>query len=624
MSIDTNPASSKLCNNEQFYDTERIRIPGFEGAIVAPPSKCAHCTTTILLHHGIAGLELDWGQLSVNDDWSPRKTLAMRCWNCSSDTCMSCGKKTNECRFPLQCAARGQFSGIFHIFSLLDRNTEESQTKQSQFIWGSFCDLAVRTLAKFLSTPLSRKAAALLVLLLRTGTLLRHIDDFLHTSGLSNDQDPCGYLDGIFGLLSSLIKNPLGFHTIFGVQFRSVNSRGTLTMFQLIMAYYRKARLICHLQGTTNDSPGPLKMLIRIGEELLQIRLRQFQTNPWETCVGMNYVSILTVDHLTTHWWYRHTSLITKTEPVDKPERMKRLQFELLRATCGIGQGMFLKVSPSYPQFMKALIIGLLGTPYEGGVFTFDVYIPPDYPKSAPRFKFIRPAAVKDDFDYMSFHPSIGLAEKGATSFTDKEFPPIIASSVMLASINTLAESAGQDNKQKWDPRRGRIASALLDIRNKIFSDRTPWARDPSFNPHPSRIQNARGDYNKFIQCKTVQQAMIPWIRSFFDYELYYANPWRDLLRAYFGYNSAKVLKALQSWQEDGNEHLSSFRGMQTAKELKFISLAKAEKVEATDLAAELRGLLNTHVTEWVNMETLAEKPFFFPEPARARRERKK
>jgi baculoviral IAP repeat-containing protein 6 len=45
---------------------------------------------------------------------------------------------------------------------------------------------------------------------------------------------------------------------------------------------------------------------------------------------------------------------------------------------------VFLRFDPDAPQYMRALIAGVDGTPYSSALFSFDIYCPPDYPNVPP------------------------------------------------------------------------------------------------------------------------------------------------------------------------------------------------------------------------------------------------
>ncbi|GLJ19624.1 hypothetical protein SUGI_0355200 [Cryptomeria japonica] len=47
------------------------------------------------------------------------------------------------------------------------------------------------------------------------------------------------------------------------------------------------------------------------------------------------------------------------------------------------------RVDPVRMDLLKALIVGPKGTPYQNGIFIFDIYLPPDYPQLPPKVTFV-------------------------------------------------------------------------------------------------------------------------------------------------------------------------------------------------------------------------------------------
>ena len=76
-----------------------------------------------------------------------------------------------------------------------------------------------------------------------------------------------------------------------------------------------------------------------------------------------------------------------------KAQLLKRLQNEFKKMEeelpCEIDNSIFVMVQESNPQLIKALIMGSRGTPYEHGLFEYDIFVPDDYPLSSPKCNLI-------------------------------------------------------------------------------------------------------------------------------------------------------------------------------------------------------------------------------------------
>jgi hypothetical protein len=68
--------------------------------------------------------------------------------------------------------------------------------------------------------------------------------------------------------------------------------------------------------------------------------------------------------------------------------RMKSLSIQLSNLTTSVPPGVFVRYCSSRLDVMKILIIGPKGTPYENGLFEFDMFCPPSFPNVPPKMKF--------------------------------------------------------------------------------------------------------------------------------------------------------------------------------------------------------------------------------------------
>lgn len=71
-----------------------------------------------------------------------------------------------------------------------------------------------------------------------------------------------------------------------------------------------------------------------------------------------------------------------------RPGRARRLVTELTNLKTGLPPGIFVRYAESRPDVQKAVIIGPTSTPYENGIFEFDVFCGPDFPNKPPQVQF--------------------------------------------------------------------------------------------------------------------------------------------------------------------------------------------------------------------------------------------
>jgi hypothetical protein len=77
-----------------------------------------------------------------------------------------------------------------------------------------------------------------------------------------------------------------------------------------------------------------------------------------------------------------------KSRTAHAPGRFKRIITEITTLKTSLPPGIFVRYAESRPDILKAVIIGPAGTPYENGVFEFDIFCDGDFPNQPPRVQF--------------------------------------------------------------------------------------------------------------------------------------------------------------------------------------------------------------------------------------------
>lgn len=83
-----------------------------------------------------------------------------------------------------------------------------------------------------------------------------------------------------------------------------------------------------------------------------------------------------------------HFSQAAKKLQTYTPGRPQRLVTELTTLKTGLPPGIFVRYAESRPDVQKVAIIGPMSTPYENGIFEFDVFCGGDFPNKPPQVQF--------------------------------------------------------------------------------------------------------------------------------------------------------------------------------------------------------------------------------------------
>jgi len=148
----------------------------------------------------------------------------------------------------------------------------------------------------------------------------------------------------------------------------------------------------------------------------------------------------------------------------------------------------FVRVDENCPYAMRIMIAGPVDTPYESGLFTFDMLLPPSYPKQPPEVILLTTGAGT-----VRFSPNLYQDGK-----------------VCLSLLGTW-QGPG------WDPKRSSILQVILSIQNLIMVEH-PHAMEPGFGgwgETKTRMNQLRNRLNDMSKSGSVSmEQIIPELKS--------------------------------------------------------------------------------------------------------------
>ncbi|KAL8719665.1 MAG: hypothetical protein Q9225_003362 [Loekoesia sp. 1 TL-2023] len=202
--------------------------------------------------------------------------------------------------------------------------------------------------------------------------------------------------------------------------------------------------------------------------------------------------------------------------------RNSRLVTEASEMTTSLPEGIFVRVDEVRPDIMKALIVGPEDTPYEGGLFEFDIVCGRDYPFTPPSVWFLTTGQGK-----IPFNPNLYATGK-----------------VCLSLIGTWPGAP----ESKWQPGASTIASVLVSIQSMILW-KWPYENEPSCeNAHNNPVLLPKClSYNKVIRGDTLKYATLDWLtrKEMRD------GLWRDVVRDYFRFCGKNVVESARRWEKE-------------------------------------------------------------------------
>jgi ubiquitin-protein ligase/uncharacterized membrane protein YgcG len=217
---------------------------------------------------------------------------------------------------------------------------------------------------------------------------------------------------------------------------------------------------------------------------------------------------------VTFSYHYRADAAKIKTQAV---KRLRRIGKELAALSNSLPitdtSSILICVDENRPDCIKAVIVGPAGTPYENGLFEFDILLPATYPNQAPKVILVTTGGGR-----IRFNPNLYNNGK-----------------VCLSLLGTW-KGPGWHHKCT-------LLQVLISIQSLILVDE-PFFNEPGFEQHQGSEYGryASKVYNQRIREATIRYAMIPHLMR------PDASPFAELIREHFGRRSLALRAQTGKW----------------------------------------------------------------------------
>lgn len=197
------------------------------------------------------------------------------------------------------------------------------------------------------------------------------------------------------------------------------------------------------------------------------------------------------------------------------PGRFKRLVSEVNILKTSLPPNIFVRHGESRLDVMKCVIVGPEGTPYENGMFEFDIFCPPTFPKHPPEVCF-----------------------KGTGGGAHGINPNLYADGKVCLSL------LGTWSGEPWKPGESTLLQVLVSLQAMVLCEQ-PWYNEPgredSYSSSPAK--SASEHYNRRLRELTVRLAMIDWLEKM-------PPIWEDVIKQHFQSNADKILRTVVEWRK--------------------------------------------------------------------------
>ncbi|KDQ09441.1 hypothetical protein BOTBODRAFT_642580 [Botryobasidium botryosum FD-172 SS1] len=199
---------------------------------------------------------------------------------------------------------------------------------------------------------------------------------------------------------------------------------------------------------------------------------------------------------------YSYTNEVQSTSSSTRiPKQRFHLVKELGVMSTSLPVGIWVRVDEVRNDAIKIMIAGPAGTPYEGGLFEFDCFIPLDYPKKPPLMTLCTTASGQ-----VRFNPNLYANGKVCLS--------------LLGSESTSAP------EELWSTK-STLLQVLISIQSMIFNE-APMYNEPGYG-HAVQTDPRSIEYNKNVALQNVRWAMVEWMKDDRKHDL-----WADVIKSHF------------------------------------------------------------------------------------------
>ncbi|KAI0652529.1 hypothetical protein C8Q79DRAFT_938107 [Trametes meyenii] len=197
------------------------------------------------------------------------------------------------------------------------------------------------------------------------------------------------------------------------------------------------------------------------------------------------------------------------------PKDRLHLVKELAVMATSLPPGVWVRVDEIRNDAIKIMIAGPEGTPYAGGLFEFDCFIPLEYPNKPPLMHLRTTGGGS-----VRFNPNLYNCGK-----------------VCLSLLGTWA---GRPEEQ-WIPRKSTLLQVVVSIQSMILID-LPYFNEPGYGrANPTSLASIA--YNKNITLQTTRWAIVDWLKDVHKDQL-----WGEVIASHFLTRHEKIKACIQDW----------------------------------------------------------------------------
>jgi len=203
---------------------------------------------------------------------------------------------------------------------------------------------------------------------------------------------------------------------------------------------------------------------------------------------------------------------------------------------------IFISINEDNINNIRVLISAPKDTPYDSGLFIFDILITNEFPEKPPLMNLSNNGNIR-------FNPNLYKCGK-----------------VCLSLLGTWH---GGSKEEQWNSQTSTLQQLLISVQSQIFIDK-PYLNEPGYESRYSKEQSIiyNNTYNLYVRYYTMIHAMINIIKNIEHY-----NEFKDIIINHFKLKKDYILSTCKKWVDE------SFSGKESIQHSEVINTEKYEKV---------------------------------------------
>ena len=326
------------------------------------------------------------------------------------------------------------------------------------------------------------------------------------------------------------------------------DNRGEKSLYQLLEILYNEAKELIKMTGHEGSNDADLEipniictvfeMMMPLMNNYIEVKkkVNDDEAKKWEEkiCDAKNNANPLHVNYQNVMSKLKFDTIkfggkfkFIRDSSFNKAT-VRRLQKEYISLMKDLPiyyeSSIFVRINEEDNRCLKVLITGPKDTPYDSGIFIFDVFVGNDYPKNSPKMLFLNTGNKR-------FNPNLYNCGK-----------------VCLSLLGTWSGHGGE----KWNPNTSTLQQLFISVQSQILIEE-PFYNEPGYETTYNSVDGKlkSNKYNNNIKLYTLTHAMCDLLN---DPTMY--PEFTDVIKGHFALKKDYIKSLCDKWSGEAFDNI--------------------------------------------------------------------